>query len=165
MTYLGSVSGGEFDKGASLAVSVLISEDGALLNSSIISEYVPDFILSLLFSQHSHKQFPVLTSVGLIVSWFDLQRSVHAWQCDFLMESSLTIVCTLACTIGQEGTAFVHPCELVFEHGELINLTKLFKHWSQIVVLEVAGNLTDKQLDSIIILLSFRFFVAIVMDR
>lgn len=46
----------------------------------------------------------------------------------------------------------MHAGELVLEHGELVDLAELLEHGAQVVLLEVARDLADEQLDG------FRFF-------
>ena len=83
-----------------------------------------------------------------------LEWSVHARQSDLLMQRCLALVSTLPGAVGEEGAALVHPSQLVLQHRELVDLTKLFKHGSEVVILQVARNLTNKQFDCIITLLS-----------
>ena len=60
----------------------------------------------------------------------------------------------------------MHPSELVLKDGKLIDLAKLFEHGPEIVVFEVAGNLSNKQLDCIVILLNIIVFaITIELDR
>ena len=147
------VRGGKLHEGATLAVAVLVAEDGALLDDAVVLEDVPDLLLGLLLAEHTHEQLPVLAAVGLVVRGLDLQRPVHAGQRDLLVQRGLAAVRALPRAVGQEGAALVHPRQLVLEHGELVNLPELFKHWSQVVVLEVAGDLAHEQLDGVLALL------------
>ena len=163
-TYLGGVSGRQLDKGAALAVSILIPEDGALLDGAVVLEDVPDLVLSLLLAEHTHEQLPVLAPVGLVVRGLDLERSVHPGQCDLLVEGGLTRVRALSGAVGQEGAALVHPGQLVLQHRELVDLTELLEHRPQVVILEVAGNLADKQLDGVLVLLALGVLVAVELD-
>ena len=164
MTYLGGVSGGQLDKGAALAVSILIPEDGALLDGAVVLEDVPDLVLGLLLAEHPHEQLPVLAPVGLVVRGLDLERSVHPRQGDLLVEGGLARVRALPGAVGQEGAALVHPGQLVLEDCELVDLAKLLKHGSEVVILQVAGNLAHKQLDSVLILLALDVFVSVELD-
>ena len=164
MTYLGSISGGELDKGAALAVSILISEDGALLDGAVVLEDVPDLVLGLLLAEHPDKQLPVLASVRLVVRGLDLERSVHAGKSDLLVKGGLTSVRALPGAVGQEGAALVHSGQFVLEHSELVDLAELLEHRPEVVILEVAGNLADKQLDRVLVLLALGVFVAVELD-
>ena len=90
-----------------------------------------------------------------------LERSVHPWQGDLLMESSLACVSTVPRAVGQEGAALVHPCQLVLQHSELIDLSKLLKHRPQVVIFQVTWDLPDKELHGVIVLLA-SFYVMLL---
>ena len=69
------------------------------------------------------------------------------------MKGSLASVSTVPRAIRQEGATLVHPCQLVLQNGELVDLSKLLKHRPQVVVLQVAWDLPDEELHSVIVLL------------
>jgi len=161
---LGGVSGGQLDKSASLAVSILISQDGALLDGAVVLEDVPDLVLGLLLAEHPHEQLPVLAPVGLVISGLHLQRSVHPWQCDLLVKGGLATVGALPGAVGQEGTTLVHSSKLVLKHRELVDLAKLLEHGSEVVILQVAGDLAHEQLDGVLVLLALDVFVSVELD-
>ena len=152
---LSSVCGGQLDERAALAVSVWATEYRALLDVSERFENISDLLFCLLLAEHPYEQLPVLSTIRLVVCWLDLEGPVHARQCDLLVESGLGVVGALPAAVGQEGTALVHPCQLVLQDGELVDLSKLFEHWAQIVVFQVSWDLTNKQLDCIVVFFNF----------
>ena len=77
------------------------------------------------------------------------------------MKSSLASVSTVPRTIRQEGATLVHPRQLVLQHGELVDLSKLLEHRPQVVVLQVAWDLPDEELHSVIVLLP-SFYVVLL---
>lgn len=47
---------------------------------------------------------------------------------------------------------FVHAREAVFEHGELVDLAKLLEEGPQVLLVQVARDLTDEEFDGIVVL-------------
>ena len=94
-----------------------------------------------------------------------LQWSVHAWQGDLLMKSSLAGVSTVPCAIRQEGATLVHPRQLVLQHSEFVDLSKLLEHRPQVVVLQVAWDLPNEELNCIIVLLPSLYVVLLDGQR
>ena len=70
------------------------------------------------------------------------------------MKSSLASIRTVPRAVGEEGAALVHSSQLVLQHRELVDLPELLEHRSQVVVLEVARDLSDKELHCVVVLLS-----------
>jgi len=149
----GGVGRRQLHEGAALAVAVWTPQYRALLDGAKGLEDVPDLVLGLLLTQHSDEQLPVLAAVGLVVGRLDLEGTVHPGQCDLLVQGCLGRLGRVSGAVGEEGAALMHPRELVLEHGELVNLSKLFKHGSEVVVLQVARDLSYKQLHSVLVLL------------
>ena len=71
---LGSISGGQLDKGATLAVAIRTPEDRALLDVAEGLEDLADLVLGLLLAQHAHEQLSVLASVALVVCGLHLKE-------------------------------------------------------------------------------------------
>lgn len=77
------------------------------------------------------------------------------------MKSSLARVSTVPRAVCQEGATLVHPRELVLQHSEFVDLSKLLEHRPQVVVLQVAGDLPDEELHCVIVLLP-SFYVVLL---
>ena len=69
------------------------------------------------------------------------------------MKGSLASVSTVPRAICKEGATLVHPRQFVLQNGELVDLSKLLEHRPQVVVLQVAWDLPDEELHSVVILL------------
>ena len=77
------------------------------------------------------------------------------------MKSSLARISTVPRAVGQEGAALVHPCELVLQHSEFVDLTELFEHRPEVVVLQVAWDLPNEELHCVIVLVP-SFYVVLL---
>ncbi len=57
--------------------------------------------------------------------------------------------------LWQEPSAkrtFVHASEAVFQHGELVDLAKFLEERPEVLLVQVAGYLSDEQFDGIVVL-------------